>query len=72
MATDKEQELKHLASSVKDAYPDFVTGVVAFARMDDVIDETISFIRENPNASTGAILEYMDTITPQQEIIITD
>lgn len=69
---EKLEELKGLVENVKDKYDDFVIGVLAFAENQDTVDEMINFIRNNPSALTSDVLEYIDSISEKQHIVIVD
>lgn len=69
---EKLEELKSLAENVKDAYDDFVIGIVACAKNHDIVDELINYLRNNPSATNCEVTEYANSITERQHIVIVD
>lgn len=53
-----ESRLRELAEQVPGAYPDFVSGIVAFAKEDGLVEEVIGYIEGNPDARTGDIVLF--------------
>ncbi len=70
--TNNEKTLLNLAGQISGAYVDFNRSIVALAKHYDVTTEMISFIQNSSNLNTDDVLDYFDSITPRQEIIITD
>lgn len=69
--TDKERELFMLADSLPDAYTDYARCVVQMAKVNNVVDEMICFIRSTPDARTDTVLRCFDSIVPPQEIFFS-
>ncbi len=53
------EKLKELLENVVDAYPDFVHGVMLIAKKENIEQEMINFISQNPTLSSSEISEYM-------------
>lgn len=66
----KLEQIKLLSAKIKDAYPDFIIAVPAFAKSDGTIDEVLEYLWDNPDARTDEVLEYMDSVADRPEIMI--
>lgn len=51
--------LKQMLERVSDSYSDFVHGVMLIAKRENIEQELIEFISQNPTADSSEISEYM-------------
>lgn len=68
--TEKEKELVALAQKVSDSYHDFVLGALHFSRVPDekdesIVDAMISFMKENPEATTSEVSLYQSDLNDE-------
>ena len=54
-----KEKLKELLENVVDAHSDFVHGVMLIAKKENIEQEMINFISQNPALSSSEISEYM-------------
>lgn len=74
------EELEILLKDISDSYSDFVVGVMAEARSSpEKLDELISFIKNNPEATTSDIGEWtavniqgIDLENPPELVLVDD
>ena len=55
---NKEEKLRSLLENVKDSYSDFVHGGLVTAKNHNAYDKMISFIENNPDATTSDIVLF--------------
>lgn len=51
--------LKYMLERVSDSYSDFVNGVMLIAKKENIEQELVNFISQNPSANSSEISEYM-------------
>ena len=57
-----EKQFVKLSAKVVDAYDDFITCLYGFAKDSGHVEEVYTFMLNNPEAQTGEVLEYMDSL----------
>ncbi len=67
------KDLKKLLKNVPDTYPDFEADVLNSCKADEAVAEkVIKYLKNNPKANTGDILEYLTSIEDLPDIEIVD
>ena len=57
------EELKNALESVPDCYDDFVKGtIIIIKKRKELAEKVIEFIKENPDAKTDDVIEYLDSL----------
>ena len=65
---EKRARLRSHAESVEDSYEGFALGLSVMARAEGLVDETIAFMEENPEANSVEILQYLDALIVEKQI----
>ena len=57
-----KKQFDALAENVNGAYPDFINNLYSCAKDCGCVDEVYDFMKNNPDASTGEVLEVIDNL----------